>query len=222
MRKCLLVIMLTSFISGCAVSYDPSTSSKATQVDFPPLGQVSTVYVGDSMMSKGILVEGEAVVLKNSIDGVAYDIPSGTYDKLGSNNTADVFKTATREGQIVIQNPFADPYQALGVKKNNPNELCVVTVFGMYSCYAANFEIKKVSSFNSASFQQTLIYSGKVGNKINIGYRETSHDMARPAFNNDVEYYLGESQEIGYKGAVVEVISADNQKITYRVVKSFR
>lgn len=222
MRKCLLVIMLTSFISGCAVSYDPSTSSKATQVDFPPLGQVSTVYVGDSMMSKGILVEGEAVVLKNSIDGVAYDIPSGTYDKLGSNNTADVFKAATREGQIVIKNPFADPYQALGVKKNNPNELCVVTVFGMYSCYAANFEIKKVSSFNSASFQQTLIYSGKVGNKINIGYRETSHDMARPAFNNDVEYDLGESQEIGYKGAVVEVISADNQKITYRVVKSFR
>ncbi|MFL9598648.1 hypothetical protein ACKC4W_21715, partial [Aeromonas veronii] len=68
------------------------------------------------------------------------------------------------------------------MKKNNPNELCVITVFGMYSCYAANFEVKKVSSVNSASFQQTLIYSGKVGNKINIGYRETSNDIARPAF----------------------------------------
>ncbi|WP_204356855.1 hypothetical protein, partial [Aeromonas veronii] len=55
-------------MSGCAVSYDPSTSSKSTPVDFPPLGQVNTAYVGDSMMSKGILFEGEAIVLKNAID----------------------------------------------------------------------------------------------------------------------------------------------------------
>ena len=51
-----------------------------------------------------------------------------------------------------------------------------------------SFEVKKVSSINSASFQQTLIYSGKVGNKINIGYRETSNDIARPAFN--CKYYF--------------------------------
>ncbi|MGH1391412.1 MAG: hypothetical protein ACRAUZ_14840, partial [Aeromonas jandaei] len=61
-----------------------------------------------------------------------------------------------------------------------------------------------------------------IGNKINIGYRESSNDIARPAFNNDVEYDLNESKEIGYKGAIVEIISADNQKITYRVIKSFR
>ncbi|MCV5664960.1 hypothetical protein OFN50_38635, partial [Escherichia coli] len=71
------------------------------------------------------------------------------------------------------------------------------------------------------SFQQTLIYSGKVGNKINISYREFSNDMARPAFNNEAEYDLSESNQIGYKGAVIDVLEADNTKITYRLIRNF-
>lgn len=220
--KRFLPLALSLAMGGCAVTYDPSTSTKATLVDFPPVGEVNTAYVGDSMMSKGLQVEAEAIVLKALVDGVAYDIPSGTYDKLGSNKEESVFSTVSREGAMVLKNPFSDPYQALSVKNSKPKELCVITVFSAHACYEANFEIKKVSSMTSASFQQTLIYSGKVGNKVNIGYRESSNDMARPAFNNDVEYDLNESKEIGYKGAVVEILSADNQKITYRVLKSFR
>lgn len=173
-------------------------------------------------MSKGIQVESEAIVLKTSVDGVYYDIPSGTYDMLGTNKDGYVFKTITRDNKMVLMGPLSDPYQALGVKNSTPKEVCVITTFGSYICYKADFEIKRVSSTTEASFQQTLIYSGKIGNKVNIGYRETSNDIARPAFNNDVEYDLNESKEIGYKGAIVEILSADNQKITYRVLRSFR
>ena len=60
-----------------------------------------------------------------------------------------------------------------------------------------------------------------MGNKINIGYREFSSNSARPAFNNDVEYDLNESKQIGYKGALLEVIKATNQDITYKVLKNF-
>lgn len=42
----------------------------------------------------------------------------------------------------------------------------------------------KITTKDTNSFQQTLIYNGKVGNKINIGYREFSGDLARPAFAN--------------------------------------
>jgi hypothetical protein len=45
--------------------------------------------------------------------------------------------------------------------------------------------------------------------------------MARPAFNNDVEYDLNESKQIGYKGALLDVIDANNQNITYKVLKNF-
>ena len=71
------------------------------------------------------------------------------------------------------------------------------------------------------SFQQTLIYSGRVGDKINVGYREFSNSMARPAFNNDVEYDLSESRIIGYKGARLEIIKATNESIKYRVLNNF-
>ena len=60
-----------------------------------------------------------------------------------------------------------------------------------------------------------------MGNKINVSYREFQGAMARPAFNNDVEYDLSDSRQIGYKGALIEVLDADNQKIKYKVLKNF-
>ena len=45
--------------------------------------------------------------------------------------------------------------------------------------------------------------------------------MARSAFNNDVEYDLNDSRQIGYKGALIDVLEADNQKIKYKVLKNF-
>jgi hypothetical protein len=45
--------------------------------------------------------------------------------------------------------------------------------------------------------------------------------MARPAFNNNVEYDLSESMLIGYKGAKIEVIEANNQYIKYKVIQNF-
>lgn len=65
-----------------------------------------------------------------------------------------------------------------------------------------------------------LTYSGKLGDKVNIGYRESSNDFARPAFKNEVEYDVGESRTTGYKGARVEVIEATNQHIRHRVTRN--
>ena len=71
------------------------------------------------------------------------------------------------------------------------------------------------------SFQQTLIYNGKVGERILLGYREFSNDFARPAFSNNVEYDLKSSNVIGYRGARLEVVEATNVGITYKVLAGF-
>lgn len=127
-------------------------------------------------------------------------------------------------GQLthVLRHTFADPFQSLSIKSDKPNQLCVVTVFAARACYDADFEVAKRAGARDASFQQTLIYSGRIGNKINIGYREFSNNSARPAFNNDVEYDLSTSNQIGYKGALLEVLKADNSSITYKVINSFK
>ncbi|OTP81007.1 hypothetical protein B6D08_11100 [Gilliamella apicola] len=69
--------------------------------------------------------------------------------------------------------------------------------------------------------QQILIYNGKVGNNINIGYKEFNNDSARIAFSNNVEYDLSDSKVIRYKGAELEIIKVTNQFIEYKVYSNF-
>ena len=123
-------------------------------------------------------------------------------------------------GGRVVKAALADPWKAILI--NNEEELCVVTAFNSAS-YMSDGVFERVfhSLPDSRSFQQTLLYSGKIGNKINIGYREFSNSMVRPAFNNDVQYDLSESSVIGYKGARLEVIEATNEFIKFKMLQNF-
>ena len=121
----------------------------------------------------------------------------------------------------VVKAALADNWQSIQAYKNEKT-LCVVTVFNVHSCKSeASFERREKSVLGNDLFQQTLIYSGRFGNKINIGYREFSNNLARPAFNNNVEYDLSQSKIIGYKGARIEVIEATNEYIKYKVISNF-
>lgn len=112
-------------------------------------------------------------------------------------------------------------WQGIMAKKGT-NTLCVITVFAVSVC-EDNMPIQRtpINIASDNNFQQTLIYNGRVGNKINVGYREMSSNMARPAFNNDVEYDLSESKTIGYKGARLEIIEATNQSLKYKLISNF-
>jgi hypothetical protein len=79
----------------------------------------------------------------------------------------------------------------------------------------------KATSYAPSRTQKTLIYSGKIGDRITLGYREFKNDIARPAFSNDVAYDLSESTVLGYKGARLEVLKATNTEITYKVIAGF-
>lgn len=214
--KAALIAVGLMVLSGCAVKYNPVVP-KTEQIDNPPVGVVSKAQIGDHLITKGVLVEQEVLNLKQPVDGFYYDIHVGTYPKLGDLEGEQFFSPVG-----VVRNPLADQFQSISVKSEKPSQVCVVTVMTQRSCYDAVFDIKSVTSTHEANFQQTLIYSGRVGNKINVSYREFSGNTARPAFNNDVEYDLATSRRIGYKGAELEVIEADNTSITYKVISSFR
>ena len=85
----------------------------------------------------------------------------------------------------------------------------------------AKAELSKRAISSENAFQQTLIYNGRVGDKINIGYREFYGSTARPAFNNNVEYDFSTSDTIAYRGARIKVIKADNTHITYELISNF-
>ncbi|MCP9765762.1 hypothetical protein [Lacihabitans soyangensis] len=81
---------------------------------------------------------------------------------------------------------------------------------------------KKVVLNKELSFKQEFIYNGKVGNSIKFIYREFSNDLARPSFTQDIQYDLNESTLVGFKGLKIEILSATNTLIKYKVLSHFK
>ncbi len=226
MRRWFSLLLCTTaglVLASCAspvYNYQPN----ATQVSEPPLDVVSTAMVGDKMLEQGQIEELDVLVLNSSVTvGTlgTYTFSPGYYLKRGQSSEGEFFGPGgvANSGQVQ-PGPLTDPFQSILLEPDG--SFCGVSVFGVKVC-KSGVEVKqtKVPSATSASFQQTLIYNGRVGDKINIGYREFSGDLARPAFNNAVEYDLKESKTIGYKSAVIEVIDATNQSIKYVVRHNF-
>jgi len=197
-----------------------------TEISEPPLNTVITVNIGDSMLRQGKYIKHDAIYLKQDTKAkgltTSYTFTRGYYLKKGEDDKSEFYlpSNGLDSGQV-IESALIDPFQIIRLDKKS-GKLCGVTIYNFEECTSkADYEKKKYPVTSSDSFQQTLIYSGKVGNKINIGYREFSNGFARPAFNNDVEYDLSESSIIGYKGARIEVIEVTNEYIKYRLLQNF-
>lgn len=222
-RLC-LTLLACSLLGACATT-NTNYRPEAINISEPPLGSIVVAEVGSTMIKQGKYVESDAIYLRSPFKvGLlgAYSFGSGYYLKEGHNAKNEFYQPEPGpEGGRVEKAALADPYKTMLVEKSRPT-ICGVTVFNVKVCRDnVDFERVRRPTLMADGFQQTLIYSGRIGSKINIAYREFSNDIARPAFNNDVEYDLSESMIIGYKGAEIEIVEATNRVIKYRVIRNF-
>lgn len=210
----LVVILLAQ---GCA-SMKHNYSPEVAKTDFPPLDVVTTVSVGDEMLIQGKTVQYDVLSVESFIDGACYDIPPGNYKKTGSDNYKDYYTSIGDRGSI-NRSGLCDPISGIFVSKNDPNKVCVLTVFGGYSCYDGLFSVKKKQSTSADAIQRTLLFSGKDKNRLNFLYTERSG--LQTLHSHNVSYDADDSATIGYRGAKIQVISSDNQRITYKVLSNF-
>lgn len=226
MKKVLGVGFLALALTACAT---PSYNYKPqiTNTSVPPLNQVATAYVGESLLEQGKSIQADGIKLNQDVvlPKSKYKLTAGTYIKTGEDNTQEFYSIhkGQSSGKVVSESILlsANEFQSLIISKDNQKAATISANVKSYGWDDIDFTRTKITIADTNSFQQTLIYNGKVGNKINIGYREFSGDLARPAFTNSVEYDLNESKVIGYKGARLEVVSADNQSIKYKVLQNF-
>lgn len=219
MKKYILFFIGLSFLSACTTVKYNGAKTTFKELSYPEEGSVAVASIGDELLTKGKLVQRSTLIVHDPVDGFAYQIPAKSYDQIGYDSNQEFFSSLG-----VTKNALADPHHAMAISviPKQPPEICVITVLGGDACYDANFSKGTKTSMEDNSFQQTLIYSGRIGDKINVGYREFNGRMARPAFNNDVEYDLSASNLISYKGAMLEIIEAGNNSIKYRVISNFR
>lgn len=87
---------------------------------------------------------------------------------------------------------------------------------------ATDIDVRLCTRAGPNAFRQELIYSGVSQGTITIEYREFTNDMARPAFSQTLRYDLNEGREIGFRGARLEILEANNISVRYRVIQPLR
>jgi hypothetical protein len=192
-----LFLAVLSLSTACATrrqAYEPLT--------FPEVGSTSTRGVGEELISHGGARLIPKLTLSDDVRIGEVTIPRGTYPFEAENS--DRIKFVSGKLELYL---YKD-------KKN----ICIAKD----KCSDTPYTItNSLGPPVKNEFQRTLLYNGKIGNRITLGYREFDGNIARPAFSNEVSYDLSESMILGYKGARIEVIKATNTEITYKIVSGF-
>ena len=86
----------------------------------------------------------------------------------------------------------------------------------------ANVSNEPFFVYSPNTLQKTIEYSGRNGDNLKFTYSEFSDGYARQAFTREFQVDLTQGKVASYKGAVIEIESATNLSITYKVVRNFQ
>ena len=228
-----------------------SVQTKAEWLQLPPLGSRNTVRLGDSLVSTSrvfgnpeisltspiaIRAESAKAVEMNAICKVtslpsgrylAYqESPSTLYYSLVIKDTGEVLDSS----QMVLQKAKCveglNKYGLVGLSKEKLTGVVLPWVTTIWNSQGPElterqYKAQFVASVNDDNFKQELYFNGKSGNTLKFMYREFSGKMLRGSFSQEIIYDLSEGNEIGFKNALIRVISTSNTQITYEVLKHF-
>jgi len=208
--------------AGCVTAvenYQPASARVMT----PAPGAVASAAVGDRMLRQGEDQLLDAIELERpvSVGSLArYTLAAGHYVKRGQTAQGEFFNVSGLPGGgRVSAGGAAEPYSAVLLKKDG--RLCVVDIGGRAAC-SAHARLRRIQVRAPApGLQQALIYRGRVGERISVGYRESSGAFPSAGRDEDVDYDLTDSDLIGYKGARLQVLKATNEYVRYRVIRGF-
>jgi hypothetical protein len=223
-------------MQGCAV---PSENMKRTYTptyyspsitDYPAIGEIKTIEVGESLVSKDKQTTIPAIDIEQAIEhpvvnlGKKYVITalSGRYVEKGKDAFGKYYEA--KEGKV-LENGKLIGYKA-GIyvtdadsQKTEFYALGNATTPLSYSKPGVPFSKSVQQTRDELSFRKELVYTGISQTIVSILYREFKDDTARPAFSQDLKYDLAESKVVGYRGARFEIIKATNQGLTYKTLK---
>jgi hypothetical protein len=198
-KTILLAAMTIMSLAGCASKVSATFTS-------PEIGVVATQGIGEELLMQGT---GELVphltIFQDEVIGV-FTLRKGHY-AFDSENSMHIEFERDNQDLFLIK---AD------------KKICIDKI-SKKQCASVKYSLApRLANESEDSFQQTLLYNGKIGTRITLGYREFVNDLARPAFSNEVTYDLSESTTLGYKGAIIEIVKATNTEITYKILSGFK
>ncbi|NDP28499.1 MAG: hypothetical protein GZ087_13900 [Flavobacterium sp.] len=223
MKKTITILSILILVTSCAVQVK-NIELKRRIYDDVPLNISMKSEIGDKLITTGEEDYQDAIKIIDiqnfSISTVQF--PYTSNDVLpysGIHNDWDLYYDKSR---------VQTNYDHIGIainKKNNQIKPFISSLAGFTTKdlkEKIKIEETEFSDTNCKScFKREFIYNGKVGKNVKFIYREFINDMARPAFNQELQYDLDESKIIGFKGLRIEILSVTNTNIEYKILSSF-
>ena len=215
--KLLIALSLTLIFSGCGVTSKvtlPDNFSAST----PPLNSIQETEIGVSLVSKESGFKYKALrLLKDTKIKTGYilkDVKAG-----------EVFINTLYTSKYDLYSKVDNSIYGIAIPKSGGKPITFYNSgAGMTfdkSSTPIEYKAELTPIPKKEYLKQEFIYNGKVGNAIKFTFREFVDDLARPAFTQDLQYDLTESKVIGFRGLRIEILSATNIKIEYKVLTHF-
>ena len=221
--------MILPLLSGCATSRN-MISPMMKIVDLPPKNQIATAELGDTLVQKGKLFTYQALELSNDVsagDGfIMYKltVPAGLLIQRQEDDDWKYYYSGQFKKYSVLEGALPS-VGGLKISKKNFRDIFIFMEGVPMNTLRPNpqpvYIFKDEKAVDQPSFEQQLIYNGKIGNQVKFLYRELTNDMMRGPFSQEIQYDLNESKIVGFKGCRIEILEATNTQLKYRVLESF-
>ena len=226
-RSTVVFVVGALLLVGCATSTRPVASRMET-IDRPAANEVATANLGESLLTRGVVFWRQAIRTSGptQIDmgvGNAVVAPQGTYILRFEDDNARYFVGGPPVSSGLATGPYVDGGLCLSPTSDT---IIGVSAFpggcGDKNLAAASFQSVTVPDASVSNiWRKELIYNGRSGDTIRVIYREYSGDLARPAYTQELQYDLSQETEIGFREVRLQVESATNTTIRYRVFRTF-
>lgn len=202
-------------------------------IDSPPVGEITTTEVGESVVRKARIYQFDAYLLLREFrhDGQGLDasvsitLSPGFYIRTRTNDTYDYYISELPMVTACALGLCNSVYGGFVFRKDDPQHIRVYsessTPNGMEIREIPDWKKTTYSSEDKSNLRRELIYNGLSDSTVRFLYREFISDMARPAFSQELTYDLDAGSEIGFRGVRIEILEATNVILKYRVLIPF-
>ena len=230
-------ILLTLIVFGSFGAFaddslfiDPNNPEPWVQTpeNLPKINEETTVYLGDGMLlqRRGYFktcLQSKINLNAENSDGDKYFVKAG--DILCMDRKYNAFFPLPgdenfRDADTFVNSPALSRFR---VKRKSITFSILGTKLKKFSKeeFKAAFDPVVSYEIDKKSFQRSLEYAGKNGSILKFIYSEFKDNLARDAFTREFQIDLNEGSTGAYKGAVFEILSADNASVTYKIIRHF-
>ena len=215
MKKILLIFSLLLLSCGARMSI---SDKETIEENSPELNKISSADVGVTLVYKE-----KGLIYKALISNEDRTVKPGNFAKEIHSGEIFLNKYSTKEYDL-YESPLSSSY-GIAIAKNGGSEVFYVD----YGNGAQIVKIKRPISCTKTTvpfkerdyFRQEFIYNGKIGTGLKFTYREFLDSTARPAYTQDIQYDMAESNSIGFRDLRIEILNATNTNIQYKVISHF-